>query len=224
MNILTKFKHQQDGDDLLISNLHQKMQEKGISEAELSRQTYIPQPTLHKILSGKTGDPRISTLKALADYFDTTLDALYSNTVTHQTSPTPQGQFAPILSWEDCIQISANRFQQVTGKQNYWVNTNNSADEILFALVSKPCMEPRFPRGTILIISSDRTPNDGDMVIVHYPNTQAATIRELYLDGPEQKLVSINKASYEEKLTPDIKILGTLIQSRFDYDGSLPNQ
>ena len=77
MNVIKKFKHQQPSDDIVIRNLQELMHAKDISEAELSRQTSIPPATIHKILSGKTSDPRISTLKTLADFFQVTLYQLY---------------------------------------------------------------------------------------------------------------------------------------------------
>ena len=62
----------------LSINLYKQMQKYGISEAELARRTHIPQPTLHKILAGKTEDPRFSTMQQLAAFFDLTVDELVS--------------------------------------------------------------------------------------------------------------------------------------------------
>ena len=48
----------------------------GISEGELSRRTCIPQPTIHRILSGMTPNPRVQSIQPLADFFNVTTDQL----------------------------------------------------------------------------------------------------------------------------------------------------
>jgi SOS-response transcriptional repressor LexA len=78
-------------------------------------------------------------------------------------------------------------------------------------------MEPRFPRGSLLIVSTDITPADGDLVIVKYPHTHEATLRELSVDGPLKLLLPINNTASTDTLTPDIQIIGTVTQSRFSY-------
>ena len=78
-------------------------------------------------------------------------------------------------------------------------------------------MEPRFPRGTILIVDTQTKPTDGDFVIVHYATTKEATMRELSIDGPHQLLLPLNQNSVSDKLDKSIRIVGTVIQSRFSY-------
>ncbi|WP_282270034.1 XRE family transcriptional regulator [Stenotrophomonas sp. PS02298] len=61
----------------LALNLRELMRhEGGLSENQLSRNTGVPQPTIHRILSGRVEDPRDSTLRPLAEYFGTTVESL----------------------------------------------------------------------------------------------------------------------------------------------------
>ena len=46
------------------------------SLTSLARRTGLNQPTLYKIISGETEDPRISTLLALAKFFDVNVEEL----------------------------------------------------------------------------------------------------------------------------------------------------
>lgn len=48
----------------------------GMSESELSRKTKIPKTTINRLLSGQTPDPRISTVAALAKYFNISIEQL----------------------------------------------------------------------------------------------------------------------------------------------------
>lgn len=216
LEAVKKFKHLQCVDDILITNLQQLMLQRGINEADLSRQTNVPQPTLHKILSGKTADPRISTLKTLADYFKLSIDDLYLGVLLQEGMATNKRQSAPIISWEDCTIPNYVATLSPTNSSD-WVTLDTTKNKSLYALATKPCMVPRFPKGTLLIIDPELQPVDGDLIVVHYTNTTEATLRELVVDGPTKLLISLQHNAVPEDLTNDINILGTLIQSRFSY-------
>jgi SOS-response transcriptional repressor LexA len=91
------------------------------------------------------------------------------------------------------------------------------AKGFLYGVSTKSSMEPRFPKGTILVVDSQASACDGDLVLVQYPNTQEATLRELVLDGPMKLLYPVNSHSEKQTLTEDIYILGVVIQSRFNF-------
>ena len=202
---------------LLISNLKTLMRTHNINEATLARETQIPQATLHKILSGKTSDPRISTLKVLADHFMTSLDDLYIYDMSQGIHEKKSANSIPIISWQDCINSPAFIESLTTTNWEHWLVMDRVLHKSSYALSSKPCMEPRFPRGTILTVDPEILPDDGDLVIVHYPDTSEATLRELSQDGPVKMLLSYNQNISPEQLTKKIKIIGTVIQSRFTY-------
>jgi SOS-response transcriptional repressor LexA len=206
--------------DDLTNTLHRLMDEKKITEAELARRTNIPQPTLHKILSGKTGDPRASTLKSLADFFGVTIDMLLTGSKTAlavtTTANSTKTQSVAIISWSDCLK--AGKLLQTLTSTNWerWVTTEHTSTNA-YALSSKPSMEPRLPKGSVLIIDHDITPEDGDLVVTHFPGTSEATLRELSLDGPSKLLAPICKNLAPDILSPDIKILGVLVRSIFQF-------
>lgn len=207
----------QKTDDILIENLHLLMHKQRINEAELARRTGIPQPTLHKILSGKTTDPRISTLQQLAGYFEVSLDGLYAYDVLQNKKNIAEGKSVPIISWSDCTKPD-NPTQGLTlNNWSDWVIVDQNSGDHSYALVSRACMEPYFPRGTKLIIDPTIKPTDGDLVIVQYPETEDATLRELSIDGPTQLLLTPYKKSEPEPLIQGMRILGTVTQSRFSY-------
>lgn len=217
MGTLHKFKHQQPTDDILVSNLQQLMRDRKVNEAELSRQTEIPQPTLHKILSGKTTDPRISTLKVLAEYFEVALDDLYQENLGLTNKQLPKGISIPVISWADCLNAKNHINTLTTNNCDKWIVIESAEHEYVYGLVSKPCFEPFFPRGTVLVIDPEQKPQDGDLIVVHYPETNEATLRELSIDGPTQLLLPLNDAYDASKLDKSIKVLGVVMQSRFSY-------
>lgn len=204
-------------DDVLIDNVVALMRKEGLSEAKLSRATGIPQPTLHKILSGKTADPRISTLKSIADYFEVSLDQFYSGDYSSKELVGSEGVSSiPVVTWENCVDPKLVRGMTLN-TWDEWVPVDQEGGYNCYALISKPSMEPRFPKGTVLIIDPDLSPVDGDLVVVHYPGVGEATLRELSIDGPNSLLVPLNQNAQIDALSDNIKILGVVRQSRFSY-------
>lgn len=201
--------------DGLTATLRKLMSEINISEAELARRTNIPQPTLHKILSGKTEDPRASTLKSLASFFNVSIDALLSASIDSNThAGDAKTKSIAIISWVDCLNNVSDNLNSTNW--DHWITTEHTSAGA-FALSSKPSMEPRFPKGSILIFDPNMTPEDGDLILVHFPNTPEATIRELILDGPSKQLATICNRSTADSFDPDIKVLGVLVKSVFRF-------
>jgi transcriptional regulator with XRE-family HTH domain len=190
-----------------------------INVCELARRINMPQPTIHRLISGKTEDPRLSTLSLVADYFSITIDQLIGHApLSNESGSKPLlSHSVPIISWQE-----AQNFKNIVPKlaaANWesWLSVDTNASPGSFGLKSKKSMEHRFPSGSALLVDPLITPDDGDLVIVSYPNTTEATIRVLVLDGPRQSLLSITDNSISDELTNDIIHLGVIIESRFSY-------
>jgi transcriptional regulator with XRE-family HTH domain len=57
--------------------IQKQMKKMGISNLNsLARRTGLTQPTLHRIMSEKTEDPRLSTMLVLAKFFDVPIEEL----------------------------------------------------------------------------------------------------------------------------------------------------
>lgn len=52
----------------------------GLTQAELAKQAGIPQSVISDIENGKTTNPRVGTLRKLADLFECTIDDLLRET------------------------------------------------------------------------------------------------------------------------------------------------
>lgn len=203
--------------EALTANLHRLMRAGGLSEAELARRSNIPQPTLHKILSGKTDDPRASTLKALANSFGVSIDELLLGVGSpRQINSTNQAQSIAIISWSECIDAVCFIANLTPTNWNNWLVSEHLSQNA-YGLISKASMEPCFPKGTILIIDPDMVAQDGDMVVVHYPNTQEATLRKLSTDGPIKLLLPVNANISASNFEENIKILGVVVKSVFSF-------
>lgn len=215
--VKAKFMQVQISDDLIVKNLKYLMRTKNLTEAGLSRNTGVAQPTLHKILSGRTNDPRVSTVKILANYFGITMDDLCTSMCVASEQAPPKGKYIPILSWDNCVTQVEKIYGSRLNKDDKLLHVTEPDAE--YALISKYSMYPRFVQGSYLIIANGRFFQDGDYVVVHYKNTDEATIRRILVDGPVKKLIALNNdgSNYGDVLDNEVKILGTLIQTRVDY-------
>ncbi len=197
----------------LAESLAILMEQHHIHELKLAQLTKIPQPTLHKILAGKTQDPRISTIQTLANHFNISVDDLLSGNLTSANHSTQTNmQKVPLLTWSNCNQYKS--IPKIAQKEFCYVDYPNKN---AFALTSKPSMSPLFPAQTTLVIDPDITPVDGDIVLILYPNTQECTLRELSIDGPLRLLHPILHGSNTDTLSDEISICGVLVQSKLSY-------
>ncbi len=78
-----------------------------LNESELSRNSKVSQPTIHRLLSGATPDPRMSTLKLLAKYFQVTIGQLVGVEPLPCNEAKPHAKHLirlPLISWEQAHQ------------------------------------------------------------------------------------------------------------------------
>lgn len=179
----------------LSKNLLSLMAKHGISESDLSRALELPYNTIHRLVSGSTSDPRVSTLQMIADYFSVSLDALLGNLEpssdrNKQLSP----RSVPILDWEVISKVeSLNKFDFTSWSrwQPIALNSSTELGKYTFALESRRSMQPRFPVGTLFVIDPDAKPIDGDLVLIRMKDTKECTLKDLFIDAPYWQLQPI---------------------------------
>ncbi|MBK2126077.1 LexA family transcriptional regulator, partial [Fangia hongkongensis] len=196
---------------ILIKNIKKLILEYGINELELSKHIQIPQSTLNKLLTGNTKDPKITVIRKIADYFSTSIEQLYDDT----TAQVNMGKkVAPIISWQECASFD---YESMTQKKNTaWLPIEYENNGHVFVLKSKPVMEPRFPNNTHLVINTRVQPNDGDIIVVQYPNVADATVKIFSINGYDTYLYNLNQSEYSILSERD-KVIGVLTESRFNY-------
>lgn len=68
-----------DRDMIIAKNLSELLKKHCLKTNQLAHHLGLPTMTIRRLLSGETGDPRISTLKCIADYFDVAVDVLIAD-------------------------------------------------------------------------------------------------------------------------------------------------
>lgn len=118
----------------LATPLAALMRARGISDNQLARALGIPQPTISRIASGKTKEPKASTLRSIADYFGVRTDDLREFAVEVKTSAPGQrhrDQPLPTLA-----QDIARRWMSLSPDRQEWFR------DLIFTMAF---MEERFP-------------------------------------------------------------------------------
>lgn len=202
--------------------LRQLMDEQDLTTSELARRTGIGQPVIHRILSSETGDPKVSTLSAIANYFAVSISQLIGDEPlpktrlpgTHEVSKFGWNK-APLLSWEDVIHWPENKdkFPEL----DYLVTDADVSPDAYGLKVKDTTMRPLFPESTVLIVDPALQPEDRDYAIVHIDQQKQAIFRQILFDGQNIYLKPLNTDFNITPLEGKYEFLGVVVQSRGEF-------
>jgi len=205
--------------------LEHLMEEANITCTELARRTEIPQPTLHRILTGATRSPRGESLRPLANYFSITINQLLGDNPlpkdripgTHNLNVTGW-QSIPIITWEQASQWPKAKEELHGTKWDKWTTTELAASSDTYSLImTGDAMAPRFMEGTILIVNPTLEPKDRDFVVVRLKGQNSVTFKQLLLDGNDKYLKPLNPEFQTQLLEKGYKFMGVMIQAKMNY-------
>jgi SOS-response transcriptional repressor LexA len=179
----------------IAENLTRLMTLRKTTENRIARDINIPVMTVRRLLSGETADPRISTLKTLADYFNVSIDNLIvrNDEINYGVMGQSKPLFIPVLDWESAQRANKIDFSQWHEWVPVTVGKNENISARAFALESRPSMYPRFQQRTMFIIDPELSAMDGDLVLINLRENNELTLRELFIDPPEWQLHPINQ-------------------------------
>lgn len=210
-------------DILEISNiLNRVLTKHGISESELSRQIGAPRATINRLVSGRTPDPRASTLQAIADFFNISVDQLlgkqplYSN--FNQDIIATTNKSLPIIDWEEAKNWESLIKQLKSDNSFSWVAGDQSMENGLFALkLSGEAMWPQFQEGTILFVDPKKQIKNKDFVVSYVKKNDEIVLRQLTLEGKYRFLKAINPIFPIIQMGNQDEIIGVVVQARNSY-------
>jgi transcriptional regulator with XRE-family HTH domain len=179
---------------VIADNLRALFKKRRVSESEVALALNIPVMTIRRLLSGETTDPRVFTLKTIADYFDISVDVLLEEKEAQplELSGKNKSIFVPVFDWAT-LEKSSSIIKDINLSEwkdwhlvSLWNSLNLGKNS--FALESRPFMYPRFQNGTLFIIDPDTSPSDGDLVLIKINKSNEITLRELKIDSPDWQL------------------------------------
>lgn len=185
------------------------MRQRGVHASNLAKQVRVPQPTIHRLLKGKTDDIKLSTLLSIADFFSIGIEQLLSNNpVTAKFKKDTCCRSIPVLSWKE-----ATHNQEIASEiSRSHICVSATFSNLAFAITAKPSMQPTFSKDSLLIIDPKLDVRDGDVVVVYYQGSSEATVRYLIIDGPDWLLKHVVRDSAEEVMNDAITMVGPVAQ------------
>jgi SOS-response transcriptional repressor LexA len=196
VNTITRIEINERNINKIAKNMRTLLDEHRVTENEVAQSLKIPVMTIRRLVSGETTDPRISTLKLIADHFNISVDSLIENNTSRSmalmSKATPQ--FIPVLDWKTATTItSVKDIDLKTWKEWHPIvlGEQTPLSNNAFALESRPSMQPRFTVGTLFIIDPNEVSTDGDIVLIKMKTDGNLSLRELIIDVPRWQLQPI---------------------------------
>ena len=210
----------------LGSILKRLLFEKDMRPVDLARELDIPQPTIHRLVVGKSTRPYKSSLEPIAKYFDISVDQLLGEEPLlaewQPETSAPQSLQAfiiktvPVIKWSSFSNLDIARQQA----EKQIAITGSISDDCFSLLMYDHSMEPMFPKGTILIFDPQKKPLDRSYVLVKLEGKESPIFRQLLVDIDNQYLKPLNPDlnAYKMRLLDEKDvIIATLFESRNNY-------
>lgn len=193
---------------LLQRNIQNLVISSGLPEAEVARRAGVKQTTLHRIVSGKTTNPRAASLELLADYFNCKVKDFFSDKARTNEVPLISWTHAALLDPKNSLSEQKAICSVDVSSSAFAVKMNDSS------------MDMVIQESAILIIDPCREAVDRSLAIVYLNKDEKILCRQLIIDGVDVyiKPLSLNLFNANViKLTSKDKILGILVQSIMNF-------
>lgn len=198
----------------LAINLKKLMGMANISEHELSRRTNIAQPIINRIIKGENQNPKLFTLKPIADYFMLTISQLIGekeiDTVWDgYTSSKHEGWHEiPLTNWEQAVRIN-QKF-----KTTSILNDGETSEKAFAYFITNEGMDPIVPKNSIVVIEPELKPKNGELIALKM-KTNDILIRN-YIQIKNKHFAHAHNNNTIEEVTKLDNILGTVIRIIYD--------
>lgn len=217
----------------LGQNLKRLLFERNMKPIDLAREVNLPQPTIHRLVTGKTTRPYRSSLEPIAEFFSVTVEELLGEApeasqiwdqqaikknkdqaITNNTQQLVKN--IPIISWNALSSLQA----AIEKSDKHIVTIGHLSGESFAVVMADSSMEPFFSQGTLLILDPKQIPKDRSHVLVKLKENNVYVFRQLLIDGDDRYLKPLNPDLSLFKmriLHENDKIIGTLVESRNQY-------
>lgn len=160
-----KINHEQDISLKIIGeNISFLIKKQGMDISQLSRYTGIGIATIKNLKRG-IGNPTISTLSAIADFFDVTVGMITDSSILQSRDFSYSNILSiPLIKYSEIESYISKVFMPVAG---YITEVDDIKDDSIFAFeVMNNAFSPEIERSSICIVSLNEKANDGDIVLV----------------------------------------------------------
>lgn len=184
------------------------MEKNGIrSERQLANLMGVSQQTINRIFSGMTPDPRISTIEAIAQFFNIDISTLLNVDLTVSSVIYKAG--VPLLKWKD-----AHLAKKFIVKSRELDLTEKSNGFLYAVIVEDDALSWPFSSGTTLVLEgSHREINSGDYLLIHQNGHNY--LKKALLNEQEVWVIDVKEQFPAKPLASDNEVLGLVKEIHF---------
>jgi transcriptional regulator with XRE-family HTH domain len=195
----------------LNQNLRFLINEFGIELEDLSLETGLSIPTIHKLKQGNV-NPTINTLESLAGFFRVDVESFLYDDMTsiHYKDKKYQGK----LSYLPLIDLkNVENWKKKSHTTKLIASAGVDQKNCFCIQLNTDLMMPVFKNNSILIVNTMISPNQGDYIICKLDHEDIVIIRQIFFEGTTLFLKIINNFSIEKVDPNKIEIFGVIIKS-----------
>ncbi|KGA30250.1 S24 family peptidase [Pectobacterium odoriferum] len=190
--------------DKLIANINYLMSQRGIANVtDLAKQLRIPQPTMHRLLSGDVKEPKYPMIKHIADFFRVNVQDLMEKDVSKLGAKEPTfPEKSTSLQFREVPVVGGAQL----GNGGHWTSMQYPAgfgdghikwptnDPNAYALrCSGDSMKPRIKDGEYVVVEPQQQYLPGDEVLVVTKDERVMVKTFLYERDGEVMVMSVNE-------------------------------
>ena len=195
------------------------MEHANMSEADLSRGVNLPQTTINRLLTGQTTDPRVSTLVAIAQFFEISLEQVLGREVLVLNSNCRHGKSStiPVVPWECLQEFFCNKLKNENCLTT-WLKTEKLLNPGSFALTTPVSCASIFGEASTFILNrltGESQILDGQITLVEVESGQFC-LRKVLKDGAEYYLKRLFSPFDIEKANDKTIFHACVVEARND--------
>jgi len=211
----------------LGERIRKALKEQGLSEAELARRSRVPQPTVHRIVSGESKSPRHGSVQAIALALGLSATYLWSGEHEEATSWSRDPESRALrtdayeyiqLSWKyvgrpvqeipsDFILATSQHVSEAWATQDgYWLAVDGPS------MVSDGPIS--FPPGMLILIYPGLWPSSGRYLVAIHKPTGEATFKQFVRDAGRNYLKPLNPAFPMIEMDDDWELIGKVVDAK----------
>ena len=195
---------------LTARNQAHLMNNKGADAATPSEVMGLGIATVNSLHRG-IGNPTLSTLIGLAQFFNVSLSELTEMDLSAQNYKPSMARPIPLIKISD-----VNKFidRSLTHSETYTTEIDGAVAQSCFAVsVNNDSLYPQFSAGTIFVVAGEETPCDGDVVLVKI-GAHSPCLRKIFIDGDNYLFSPIALDSdISPSIYSDYQILGVVLKA-----------
>ncbi len=212
--------------------LNYLLSDEKIRPSELARRTGVPQPTIHRMVTGTCPRPHMTSIKPIADYFGLTPEQLRGEEVIlglnmFKLDSIDGWAKIPLFAWQQLKTWPKQEYEysvteqgvKVKKRQQVITYTDASVKRKAFAVyVNDNSMSPDFPETTLLIFDPDKDIKDDSFILIRLENGNVL-FRQLIVKNGQRyyKVLNTKMNQTPQSINYNDEILGVLVQARHEF-------